>query len=196
VIVIYDHFVAFLFPMQSVADTGQSLSDSETQIVLALIALIGTSIAALVYTIKNNSIGKSIAIDASEANRAVNNVGPGEHRLYDKVSTVITEMSAIKSHIHEHQEKWDEFNARWGNLPEALGNGANLVVTIHDIRNSVASVSEKVSTLDSKLDEYIKWSGDNYMVTEQVRADIKNDVVEILDHDAERDVRGLRYESG
>ena len=118
------------------ADTGVLPSSEHDQVILALIALIGTSIAALVYTIRNNALGKGIAVDAAEANRAVNNVGPGEHRLYDLVSRI--------------EVKQDAFDKAWGNLPAEMGDAVGLVSLLHGMRRDI-------STIQTQLAEHVEW---------------------------------------
>jgi hypothetical protein len=124
--------------LNQAADGGVQLPDFTSSqynnIVMALIAIIATSIAALVYVIKNNVLGKSISKDASEANKAVNNIGPGEHRLYDVIKSIETKQA--------------EFDRRWGNLPDNIDDAVSLSETIHDIHISIKNI-------DTKLDAHI-----------------------------------------
>ena len=101
-------------------------SDAHDQIILALIAIVGTSIAALVYIIKNTTITKAAAKDAAEANIAVNNIGPGDHRLYDVISRI--------------EAKQADFDKLWGNLPSHMNSAVTLSETIHDIQDSIKKV--------------------------------------------------------
>ena len=119
-----------------------AVTDSDNQVILALIALIGTSIAALVYTIRNNVIARQIAVDASEANKAVNNVGPGEHRLYEVISRI--------------ESKQDAFDKAWGNLPAEMANAVALVDLVRGIRRDVAEIQVE---LKGHIDweQSVKW---------------------------------------
>ena len=104
-------------------------SDPHTQEFIALIALVGTSIGALVYTIKNNRLGKDI-------NRAVNNVGPGEHHLIELIQQI--------------RAKQEEFDKKWGNLPGDMDDAVTLAGTIHDIHTAIA-------TMKNELREHVEW---------------------------------------
>ena len=95
--------------------------ENHDQIVLALIAIIGTSIAALVYTIRNNTLGKDI-------NQAVNNIGPGEHHLIDMIKQI--------------KEKQEEFDKKWGNLPAEMGDAVGLVELLHTMDARITRIRE------------------------------------------------------
>jgi hypothetical protein len=107
----------------------QVLGDDNDQIILALIAIIATSIAALVYTIKNNGLGKDI-------NRAVNNVGPGEHHLIDLIKQI--------------RVKQEEFDKKWGNLPEEMDDAVGLVELLHNM-------DARIKKLDQDIADHVAW---------------------------------------
>ena len=119
-----------------VKDTVSSIADTHDQIILALITLIGTSIAALVFVIRNNSLGKSIAKDAAEVNSAVNHTEYGEHRLYDVVRRI--------------ESKQDEFDRKWGNLPADMGDAVGLVELIH-------TMDRRISEVHNDLLAHVAW---------------------------------------
>ena len=123
-----------------VQDSMSAISDTHDQIILALIAIIGTSVAALVYTIRNNTLNKAIAKDASEANKAVNNVGPGEHRMYD----------ALVNGLKEIADKQAEFDRKWGNLPDDMDDAVGLVELLH-------SMSHRMDQVQTELREHVAW---------------------------------------
>jgi hypothetical protein len=125
----------------SVRDTVTSVADQNDQIIMALIALIGTSIAALVYTIRNNSLGKTIAKDAYEANKAVNNIGPGEHRLYDIVTRI--------------EAKQDDFDRKWGNLPDDMDDAVGMAELLHSMQRTILEIG-------LKLDQHVELTAHQY----------------------------------
>ena len=45
-------------------------------------------VAVLVYVLRTLAAAQGAQISAHEANQAVNNSGPGEHRLYDRVTNI------------------------------------------------------------------------------------------------------------
>ena len=112
-----------------IADLAEPAVDSHEAIIMALIAIVATSIGALVYAIKNNSLGVKI-------NRAVNNVGPGEHRLYDVIARI--------------EAKQDAFDKAWGNLPDDMDDAVGLVEVLHGIKNEVALIQ-------TQLVEHVEW---------------------------------------
>jgi hypothetical protein len=105
------------------------ISDNHDQIILALITLVGTSVAALVYTIKNNGLGKDI-------NRAVNNVGPGEHHLIDLIKQI--------------KDKQDQFDKAWGNLPDDMDDAVGLVEMLH-------GMDARIKKLDQDIADHVAW---------------------------------------
>lgn len=112
-----------------VKDTVNSIAATHDQIIFALIALIATSIGALVYTIKNNSLGKDI-------NKAVNNVGPGEHHLIDLIKQI--------------KDRQDEFDKAWGNLPEDMDDAVGLVELLH-------GMNSEIKTIQQNLSDHVAW---------------------------------------
>jgi uncharacterized membrane protein len=114
---------------EGVRSTVDAISATDDQIVLALIAIISLSIGALVYTIKNNSLGKDI-------NKAVNNVGPGEHHLIDLIKQI--------------KDKQEEFDKKWGNLPDDMDDAVGLVELIH-------GMDKRISGIQGELREHVAW---------------------------------------
>ena len=119
-----------------VRGTIESVANTHDQIILALIAIIGTSIAALVYTIRNNGLGQSIAKDAREVNAAVNHIGPNDLRLYDVIARI--------------EAKQDEFDRKWGNLPAEMGDAVGLVELIH-------GMDKRIAIIQAQLVEHVAW---------------------------------------
>ena len=99
-----------------VKDAVGSIADTHDKIIMGLIAIIATSVGALVYAIKNNGLGKDI-------NRAVNNVGPGEHHLIDLIKQI--------------KDRQDQFDKAWGNLPEDMDDAVGLVELLHEMRREL-----------------------------------------------------------
>jgi hypothetical protein len=138
-------------------DSVQNLVVGQEQIILALIAVIATAVAALVYTIKNNGIAKQGAKAANETNAAVNNIGPGEHRLYDMVVMIRDEVKALTNSQSEVDKKG------WSTLPVDLGSATALTETIRTLQRHDSSIIQKlekidkrIMSIDTKFDEHIK----------------------------------------
>lgn len=142
----------------SVREVVTDVSKDQDQIILALIAIIGTSVAALVYTIRNNTIAKGAAQTVEDVNKAVNNIGPGEHRLYDKVDRI--EKSVVK--LEADQEEFDSHG--WDNLPADLNNAVVLTSTIRELQNNHDKLHEKLDSIlaeivliRGELKEHVTW---------------------------------------
>ena len=134
-----------------VRETTAQIAASNEQIILALIAIIATSIAALVYTIRNNTIIKTAAQDASEANKAVNNIGPGEHRLYDMIAM-------LKEDMHELSVAQDEFSKKgWATLPPDIASASGLTEVIRNLQHDDKAMHEKLDGILKALDDHVKW---------------------------------------
>lgn len=132
----------------------EGISTTNDQIVLALIAVIATSVAALVYVIRQGKYIRTAAEESSAANAAVNNVGPGKHNLYDMVER-------IKDDVTDLKKDQDEFDSHgWTTLPDDLNSAVNLTTTIRTLQNNQRSVHEKLDTLIVELREHVQWEMD------------------------------------
>lgn len=130
--------------MWATADhVASGVSVNSDQIIMALIALIGTSIAALVYTIKNNNMGKGIAKDAAQVNAAVNHKDTGELSLYRLADASTRKLDVVIA-------KQEAFDKAWGNLPPEIDDAVGLVGLLHGMR-------EDISAMQSQLAEHVEW---------------------------------------
>jgi hypothetical protein len=162
-----------------VRDTVEAVHSNQDQIMLALIALVSMSIAALVFIIRNGRMAQGAGEDAATAakqataaNAAVNNVGPGAHKLYDLVERIdrksghtaikVTELSAdvkvIKEDVTDLKKDQDQFDAHgWETLPADISDAVGLTTTIRDLQNNHRSVNDKLDILISELREHVVW---------------------------------------
>lgn len=125
------------------------------EVQLALISVIATSVGALVFVIRNGKVAKDtnkVAVDTnnqiSEVNAAVNNIGPGEHRLYDKVTHIAGELSFIKENVshlttqmEQHRLFWEDFHEKWGSKTHGLSPENEIVVALGQIQSEVGKFS-------------------------------------------------------
>jgi len=128
-----------------------NLEVTSSQIIVALIALIGTCVSILGIAIRNGSTAKEGLKQATQANSAVNNIGPGEHRLYDKVKHIeeaVTKLVTL-------QEQFDAHG--WETLPPDLNTAVGLTVSIRDLQNHYASTQEKLDQIILSLQEHVEW---------------------------------------
>lgn len=133
---------------------AQATQTGSEQIVLALIAVIAASVGALVFVIRNGKVVRDTNEQITQVNAAVNNIGPGEHRLYDKVSHVISELEDVKDiladvtlEIKQHKLFWDQLHRL--HIREPTPAEAALVTTLKEIKEEVSKVQEKLEKLPS-----------------------------------------------
>jgi len=144
-----------------VRDTVEAVNSNTDQIMLALIALVGTSIAALVFIIRNSKTAEAAAADAATAavqataaNQAVNSVGPDKHTIYAMVERIHDDVVELK----RDQETFDSHG--WETLPADMNTAVGLTTTIRDLQNNHKSVNTKLDTLISELREHVVWEMD------------------------------------
>ena len=126
----------------------EAVAHANDQIMLALIALVGTSITALVFVIRNGRVAQTAAenavvaaTQATAANSAVNNVGEGKHNLYDMVERIRDDVSDLK----RDQAQFDSHG--WETLPPDLNTAVGMTTTIRELQNNHKLVIEKLDTL-------------------------------------------------
>ena len=141
-----------------VKDLASDTANGQNQIILALIGIIATSVAALVYTIRNNTLAKAATQTVAEVNKAVNNIGPGEHRLYDKVDDIQKKVDVLQA----SQEAFDEHG--WNHLPADFNDAVSLTSTIRDLQNHRKTTDEKLdrilaelTLIGTELRDHVKW---------------------------------------
>lgn len=132
---------------------GQVTTSSNNEVILALIALIATSIGALVFVIKNGKLAKDTNDQIAQVNTAVNHVETGEQRLYDKVSHLVSELEDVKDilsdvtvEIKQHRLFWDQLHKITNKETRVVED--SIVKTLKEIRSEVIKVKEKIEVLE------------------------------------------------
>ena len=100
----------------------------------------------------------SVEHHAKAANRAVNNVGPGEHRMYDKIEMI---RANVESLVQAHEE----FAKRgWQTLPDDLATSSALTSTIRELQHADRMVKHglddlafAISKIDTKITNHVEW---------------------------------------
>lgn len=134
-----------------VKDTVNSIADTHDQIILALIAIVAASTGALVFVIRGTRYAREGAAQATAANSAVNNVGPGAHTLYNLTA-------AIKEDVDELKAKQDEFARHgWSALPDDLATAPALTSTIRKIQDHDELLDRKLDIILSELRDHVEW---------------------------------------
>lgn len=127
--------------MAEVNDAVEAVSANQDQIMMALIALVATSVAALVYVIRNGRYVKTAAEQSTEANAAVNNVGPGKHTLYVMVEQIKEDVA----HLKRDQEQFDSHG--WETLPADMNTAVGLTTTIRELQRHAKDVNGKLDVI-------------------------------------------------
>jgi hypothetical protein len=140
-------------------DTVSSIEANANQITLIVLGLLGTTIATLAWVIKNGARVKEVsenaavaAVQSAAANKAVNNVGPGDHSLYDMVSGIKETLHIVQDDLTEvkaDQKRWAAHG--WETLPPDMNTAVALTQTIRDLQNGHVAVHEKLDTITLEL---------------------------------------------
>ena len=94
--------ISFAF---SVAVPAIPVPDQPHHFTIGLLGvLVVMMVAVLVYVLRTLAAAQAAQMSAHEANQAVNNTGPGEHRLYDRVHNIEEEFGRFRdSNAAEHE---------------------------------------------------------------------------------------------
>ena len=116
---------------------------SPDEIQTALVALSALTVTCLtgVLWFVIRAYGQSKA-----ANEAVNNVRPGEHRLYDMVANLEKSVDKLTGHNEDFVSKG------WETLPTDIGTSAALTSTIRDLQNAAVLNHEEHKKIVSSLE--------------------------------------------
>jgi hypothetical protein len=141
--------------------TIESISTTNDQIMLALIGLVSMAIAALVWVIRNGRYLKTAAEEATAASAAVNNVGSGDHKMYDMVRDTKAEVKQIQADVSALKRDQAQFDSHgWETLPPDLGTAVGLTTTIRGLQSGHAAINGKLDTLIAELREHVAWEMD------------------------------------
>ena len=127
---------------------AEAAGDPEHEIILALIGVGVTLVAALTYAVKAATSAKETATTTKAINKAVND-HPNGPSLYD----LVQDQGRQLDHLIESQQ--DFAKRGWMTLPADLSSAAGLTQTIRDLQNRDESTSEQVQRIERKLDVVI-----------------------------------------
>jgi hypothetical protein len=123
----------------------------------ALVALVTGVLAMMSLLIKTLANSRIAANEAKAANAAVNNTGPGEHRLYDRVEIMGGKVEHIETNVDHLVEVNKIFQARgYDGMDEDLSTGPALQETIRDIQKTDRNVGKRLSDIYSTLIDHIE----------------------------------------
>lgn len=95
---------------------------------------------------------------ASAANSAVNNIGPGEHRMYDKIEMIRADIEALVAAQEDFAKRG------WQSLPPDLATSSALTSTIRDLQHAdkmvqhgLDDLSHAIAKIDEKITNHVKW---------------------------------------
>lgn len=141
--------VAMLFLLIAVP-VGEIRNEEEVRMLTgALVAVVSGMIGMMWLLVKTLAHSKDAAQEARQTNAAVNNTGPGQHRLYDKISLIESEIGKLVEAQNDFTEKG------WRNLPDDLGTALGLTETIRAIQRDDVSVGERLEAMQSMLEEHV-----------------------------------------
>lgn len=150
--------------IRAAADAGTTASNvTHDQITVIVLGLLGTTIATLVWVIKNGSRVKETsdyaqiaAHQSSAANKAVNNVGPGDHTLYDMVAAIKEDVLELKAEVKDVRAEQRAFASHgWETLPDDMNTAVALTQTIRGLQNGHSAVHDKLDSIAAELRAHI-----------------------------------------
>ena len=139
-------------------DPSSVSGDAHVQVILILGGLLVTLVSAFVYIVKGAKSAEVAATQSSAANQAVNNVGAGEHRLYDKISHILALAQTNAKNIEKLVKIQDEFSdLGWQHLPPDLHDAVALTSTVRELQHAHKEQSELLQEIKLMLGDHVKW---------------------------------------
>lgn len=136
---------------QTLALWASAATDTETQGFIGIIGVLAVALAgAMTFSIKGWQEAKRGAMEAKAANSAVNNIGPGEHRLYDKVANIDHALAILNT----RQEDFDEKGWEHG-LPDDLNSAPKLTQTVRELQAQAETNTDEHKQIMSRIDKLI-----------------------------------------
>lgn len=117
---------------------------------LALVILMLTIIIVWLIKASNGPI-KEAAYFSKKAEHAVNGVGEGDHRLYDRVDMIAQEVSSLLEFREEYRK------SGWELLPTDIGNAISLTTTIRALQASTIDIKESLDKIEELLLKHVEW---------------------------------------
>lgn len=123
------------------------MAAEQPELLVAALTVISLLAGSLVLIVKTWAQAKA-------ANQAVNNVGPGDHSLWDQVAF-------LREDVQQLVESQRDFTKRgWQALPDDIATAARLTETIREIQHSqqeckeaIREIGESVLTLLSAIND-------------------------------------------
>ena len=134
-----------------VRDTVSDLAQENDIIVVALLGMLTTMVAALIYLAKMYANTKVAADQSTQANQAVNNVAPGTGSISENVRHIndqVNKLIAVQEEFSQHG---------WSSLPTDIGDAVGLTTTIRDLQSHAKHVNGQLDTIIEELREHVAW---------------------------------------
>ena len=102
---------------------------------------------------------------SDQVNKAVNNIGPGEVRLYDQVVTLLELAAEMKVNQNEIVKDMavlmdahnDYSDKGWRRLPPDIGDASALTETIRRLQYHDERINEKLDEILAELKSHVEW---------------------------------------
>lgn len=122
-----------------------------SEVALATLGVIVTGLLGMLWLlVKTLAHSRTAADEATAANQAVNNTsGPGEHRLYDKVT-------AMQNDLEQLVEAQDDFTEKgWRSLPDDIATAVGLTEVIRDLQHEDLDITAHLHRIETVLVEHV-----------------------------------------
>ena len=146
--------------------------DDEIKLLVgSIIFVVSALVGMLTLMTKTLANARTAATKATGTYDAVNGVGQGEHRLYDKVGHIAADVEMLVETNQKFQAKG------FAGMSQDLATGPALEHTIREIQNVTGTVEERRQQLDERLAE-IQTSGNRLAARLDEIQTVLNDHVE------------------
>lgn len=109
-------------------------------------------VVALIWVIKNmrGTLDETLKY-SMKAEHAVNGVGEGEHRLFDKVHLIQEQVTMLLDFQKDHERRG------WRSLPDDLNTAAGLTQTIRSLQDHDSHIQETLDRIETRLIQHVEW---------------------------------------
>ena len=132
--------------LQQIVPVASAHDGDITIIIGSLVAITTALIGMLWLLVRTLAHSRTAADEARMANAAVNNTGPGEHRLYDRIGSMQTDIQRLVN----TQDDFAELG--WQSLPDDLHDAPSLTTTIRDLQREAETNTTDHDAIKAQLE--------------------------------------------
>ena len=133
----------------AVSDINQHMANDN--VTFGVLAAVVTGLIGMMWLlVKTLAHSKEASVQAGAANRAVNDVGETDQRLYDMVSTMKEDLEVLLVAQTDFSEKG------WKHLPSDIGDAPALTEKIRGLERDDKDMIERLKVIQTELLKHIE----------------------------------------